>query len=308
MKNIIKITSIFSVLFCLASASVSADVIRHNKIGGSAKDDYQLGILKLALSYSKTQYEFEESPVPLTQTKLLADLDSNKMDVAWVGTSTTYEENFLPIRIPLFKGLLGHRIFLIRKGDQSSFNGVRNLEDLKQLKGGQVGSWTDTKILKDAGLNIVTTSKFNNLFYMLDGSRFDYFPRSVYSPWSDMANHPDLPFEVEKNILIVYPLPAYIFVNKDNIKLKNEILSGMNKAINDGSYNDFFYNYPLIKEGLANTKLEERTIFRIGYGDLHPDTPLDDERLWFNVEEYLSQQNQPVSEPISETIIEAITE
>lgn len=296
MKNMSKITSLISVLVCLISLSVNAEVIHHNKIGGSAKDAYQLGLLKLALSYSDTQYEFKESPVPLTQTKLLADLESKKMDVAWVGTSLQYEETFLPIRIPLFKGLLGHRIFLIREGDQSSFNGISTLNDLKRLKGGQIGSWTDTQILKEAGLNIVTTSKFNNLFYMLDGSRFDYFPRSVYSPWSDIANHPDLPLQVEKNILIVYPLPAYLFVNKDNIKLKNEILSGMNKAIDDGSFNDFFYNYPLIKEGLANTKLEQRTIFKIGYNKLHPDTPLDDTRLWFNVEEYLSQHQQPLSE------------
>lgn len=290
MKNILQKISLFSLLLCITTLSVNAEVIRHNKTGGSAKDEYQLSLLKLALSYSDTKYQFEESPVPLTQTKLLADLESKTMDVAWVGTSSAYEEKYMPIRIPLFKGLLGHRIFLIRKGDQSSFNNIYTVDDLKRLKGGQVGSWTDTAILKNAGLNIVTTSKFDNLFYMLDGARFDYFPRSVYSPWSDIANHPNLPLEVEENIIIVYPLPAYIFVHKDNVKLKNDILSGMYKAIEDGSFDELFYNYPLIRDGLANSKLENRRIFKVGNPDLHPKTPLNDKRLWFNIDEYIATQ------------------
>lgn len=291
MKGMLQKVSLFSLMLCVMAFNVSAEIIRHNKIG-SGKDEYQLGLLKLALSYSDTNYEFRESPVALTQTKWLSDLESKNMDIAWVGTSSKYEETFLPIRVPLFKGLLGHRIFLIRQGDQARFNSITSLDELKRVKGGQVGSWTDTAILKNADLNVVTTSKFNNLFYMLDGSRFDYFPRSIYSPWADMAKRPELPLQVEKNLIVVYPLPAYMFVNKDNIKLKNDIESGMFKAIEDGSFDEYFYSHPLIREGLDNSYLENRIILKVNNPYLHPDTPLDDKRLWFDIDEYIADKEK----------------
>lgn len=285
MKVILKACAL-SLILLLPQLANSAEILRHNKLN-SAKEEYQFGLLKLALSYSSTKYEFSESPVYMSQDKLVSDLDSNKVDVAWMGTSAKYEEDFLPIRIPLFKGLLGHRIFLIRRGEQSRFDNIRSIEDLSRLKAGQGASWTDAKIMKQAGLNVVTTAKYNNLFYMLEGSRFDYFPRSVYSPWGEMAKKPELPLQVEKGIILIYPLPAYIFVSSQNIRLKNEIESGLLKAIEDGSFDDYFYSHPMINEGLSNSNLKDRLVLRVPNNLMHKDTPIDDKRLWFDIEEYV---------------------
>ncbi|AWB68370.1 diguanylate cyclase [Saccharobesus litoralis] len=261
------------------------EIVRHNKID-SAKESYQLGVLKLALSYAAQPYEFQERSNYLTQTKLLNELDANRVDVAWVGTSKAYEERFLPVRVPLFKGLLGHRIFLIREGEQQKFDGITELTQLEGLKAGQGASWSDTKILKNAGLSVVTTAKYQNLFHMLDGSRFDYFPRSVYSPWAEMEKHPDLPFEVEKQLMVVYPLPAYIFVNRDNLALHKAIVDGLYKAIEDGSFDKYFFNHQMIKQGLERSDIKNRRVFELINPELSEDTPLDDKRLWFNVKSY----------------------
>lgn len=266
-------------------ASVYAQTIRHNAIN-SGKEAYQLSLLKLALSYADTAYTFVEKPDYLTQTTLLNELEQNRIDVAWVGTSKAYENRFLPIRIPLFKGLLGHRIFLIREGNQDKFNQINTINELAQLKAGQVSSWVDANILAQAGLKVVGTTKYQNLFYMLEGGRFDYLPRSVYSPWSEMKAHPNLPLQVERNLMIVYPLPAYFFVNKNNQKLHQNILTGLNKAINSGEFNRFFYQHPMIKSGLALSNIKQRTILKLNNPELSPQTPLNDKRLWFSVEDF----------------------
>lgn len=279
-------------IFALPTYIVSsAEQIRLNTVTAE-KDKYQLGLLKLALSYSDTEYEFIQSSNKLTQTKMLSELKSNKLDVAWGGTSKSWEEQFSPIRVPLFKGLLGHRIFIIREGEQSRFNQVSRLADLNSFKAGQGRSWSDCQVLNDAGVPLITTLKYNNLFYMLEGGRFDYLPRSVYSPWSEIKKRAELPLEVEKNILLVYPLPAYIFVNKENTQLKNEIERGLFKAIEDGSFDDYFYSHPLILEGLTKSKVENRTIFRLANKSLPAETPLADKRLWFDIDKYIARKKQ----------------
>lgn len=284
MKVILKYAALFLILL-LPQIGNTAELIRHNKIN-SAKEEYQFGLLKLALSYSSSKYEFAEAQDFASQAKLTSDLDSDKKDVGWMGTSSAYEEQFLPIRVPLFKGLLGHRIFLIRRGEQSRFDGVSSIEDLSRFKAGQGALWTDTKIMEQAGLDVVRTAKYNNLFPMLEGSRFDYLPRSIYSPWGEMAKRPNLPIQVEDNLILIYPLPAYFFVNSKNIRLKNEIESGLFKAIEDGSFDAYFYSHPMIKEGLSKSNLKNRTVLRVNNLMMHKDTPVDDTRLWFDIEAY----------------------
>ncbi|MCU4674010.1 transporter substrate-binding domain-containing protein [Catenovulum sp. 2E275] len=276
----------FVVACCLLSLPafvLHAETIRHNTIN-SAKEEYQLSLLKLALSYSDTQYEFKAEPEYLTQTKLLNDLEQDNIDIAWVGTSKEYEDKFLPIRVPLFKGLLGHRIFLIRQGEQAKFDRISSLHQLAQLKAGQVSSWVDAEILKQAGLNVVGTTKYENLFYMLEGGRFDYLPRSVYSPWAEMDAHPGLPLQVEAKLMIVYPLPAYFFVNKNNTKLYKAIETGLYKAIESGEFDQFFYQHPLIQSGLSKSKIKDRVVLKVQNPLLSDETPLEDNRLWFSVD------------------------
>ena len=54
---------------------------------------------------------------------------------------------------------------------------------------------------------------------MLEGGRYDYFPRGVHEPWSEITARPHLPLTVEKHILVKYPMPAYLFVNKIYVAL-----------------------------------------------------------------------------------------
>lgn len=267
--------------------TTAAETIRINSVIAE-KDKYQLGLLKLALSYSDTDYNIIQSPRALPQTKMLNDLEAGDLELAWGGTSNNWEQRFAPIRIPLFKGLLGHRVFIIREGDQARFDRINSLKDLNEFKAGQGRSWSDVKVLNDAGVPQVTAHKYDNLFYMLEGGRFDYLPRSVYTPWSEISKHSDIPLQVEENILLVYPLPAYVFVNKSNMKLKHEIEDGLNKAIEDGSFDDYFYNHSLIKDSLAKSELDSRIIIRLTNRSLPKATPLDDQRLWFDIDHYIA--------------------
>ncbi|WP_440906358.1 diguanylate cyclase (plasmid) [Catenovulum sp. SX2] len=260
-------------------------VIKHNKID-SPKEEYQFGLLKLALSYSDKKYQFDESNTYLTQQKLMSDLGSNNISVAWVGTSSEYEQTYQPIRVPLFKGLLGYRIFLIKPEAQESFNQINSAKDLSGLRAGQVRTWVDTQILQQANLPVVTSNKFSNLFYMLEGQRFDYFPRSVYSAYAEKQKYPELGLQVENSLILVYTLPGYFFVNKQNQALYQEISAGLNAAIDDGSFDQYMLNHPLIKDALELSNIQNRKVIRLDNPFLPPQTPINDKRLWFNLAQH----------------------
>src|SRR5581483_11043806 len=55
------------------------------------------------------------------------------IDVTWTMTSRELEKTLLPIRIPIDRGAGGWRVFLIDKDNQSTFDQVKTLDDLKKL-------------------------------------------------------------------------------------------------------------------------------------------------------------------------------
>lgn len=280
-----KLLSAVLIIYCALTPFLNAKTItiRHT-LADVPKEQYQLGLLKLALSYdTQNTYIYQSSATAFTQTKLESALENKQLDVIWLGSNKNYETRFKAIRVPLYKGLLGHRVFIIKQGQQSKFDSITSLQSLKTLKAGQGRTWSDTAILQNAGVPVVTTNKYENLFYMLEGERFDYFPRGVHEPWSEITQYSELNLTVEKKLLLVYPLPAYLFVHKDNLELAQTIKSGLLKAIEDGSFDSYFYNNPMIKAVLEKANLSERTVFRIDNPNLPADTPFNDERLWYKL-------------------------
>ncbi|KMT64279.1 diguanylate cyclase [Catenovulum maritimum] len=247
------------------------------------KEAYQFGLLKLALSYDKgNDYIFQESKRYIPQTSMIEQLKTNKLDVAWTGTSKELENSLTPIRIPLYKGLLGHRIFIIREGNQAKFDQIKSLSELKSLTAAQERSWADTAILRSAGIKVYGTRTYENLFHMLEGGRYDYLPRGVHEPWAEIASRPELPLTVEKNLLVKYPMPAYFFVNKENQALAQAIYSGLDAAINDGTFNDYFFNNPMIQDVIEKANIEHRLVFEIENPSIPEQTPFQDKRLWLD--------------------------
>ena len=249
------------------------------------KEAFAAEILALALSKVEPNVEFIESDTSMTEARLVQAIEENEIDVLWAGAAKDKEEKMLTVRIPILKGLLGHRIFVIRKEDRAKFEAIRTRADLDQFFAGQGTFWGDTQVLKNAKLPTVTTIKYENHFPMLEGGRFDYFPRAVHEPWVEVINHADLNLAVDSNVMLIYPYAMWFFVNKDNQALHDKIYKGFEMAIEDGSYDKLFFSNPMIKSALDQAKLGDRTVFRLDNPFMHPDTPTQREEFWLNIDE-----------------------
>ena len=199
-------------------------------------------------------------------------------------TTLTLEQQFLPVRIPVDKGLLGYRLFLVRSADLPRFAGVRTLQDLRALRAGQGSNWADVAILRSAGIPVVEGSSYDGLFNMLMARRFDYFSRAVDEALREIEEHhasqPQM--ALEPGLLLYYPLPRYFFVRRDaeGRRLAQRIGAGLEIMIRDGTLDQLFQRYK--GKSIEQADLPHRRVIRIDNPGLPPETPLSRGELWYN--------------------------
>ncbi len=267
----------------MVSASALAQPLRYNA-SDAAQERYIIDILSLAVEKSGGNYELQGTTETFTDAKVREELKTQGIDVYWTMTSSELEKEFLPVRIPIFKGLLGNRIFIINADEQHKFTGVHSLRELSQLQAGQGTLWPDTKILDGAGLPVVTALKYESLFHMLEGNRFDYYPRGVHEPWNEVNQYANLNLAIERELMLVYRAPMYFFVNQSNTELAKALTEGLEVAIADGSFDRVFYSSPVIQDVLNKANMAGRRVFHVDNPLLSSATPLDRKELWLDVE------------------------
>lgn len=269
------------VLMFLTSVLYAAE-LRIKAVQGE-KEQLVFSILKLVLSKSLGEVHFLESHNNCSEARLLREVEAGRVDIMWAGADKERDKRLRAIRIPVLKGLLGHRVFIIRKEDQQKFRQIRSLNELKTMHAGQGAFWGDTPVLKNAGLPVTTSVKYSTLFPMLDNRRFDYFPRAVHEPWVEIDAHPSLDLTVDNNVLLVYPFAMHFYVNKSDQKLYDAIQQGFETAIADGSFDRLFFNHSMIRDIQKKAQLSQRRVFHIDNPFLHPDTPRHREELWLDL-------------------------
>lgn len=277
-RFLLTISTLF--LFSHQIAFAETNTIRISNIGDE-NGKYAASMVKLALSYSGDgRITYQELPDNFTQKRSQEEILRGNIHVMWAATDQELENQLLPIRIPLYKGLLGHRIFLIRADGQAQFDRITSLDELKEIPIGQGRGWADSDILKDNGFKVYTPTKFDSLMHMLDGGRFDAFPRGVFEPFKEVTNYSHLKLAVEKRFMLVYKMPFYLFVSPQNKQLATDLESGLKKAIADGSFEKLFLSNPNVQEAIKSANMKNRTIFYLANPKLPPQTPVDIKEYW----------------------------
>lgn len=244
--------------------------------------DYFTTLLLMALNASKADNEEIDiifSPRNYPQVRWIKMLQNDKSNfVIWTMTDKERERQLRPIRIPLFKGLFGYRVLLIRKQEQARFDKVKTVQDLAAFLGGQGAHWPDTPILQANGLRLTTAETTESLFRMIKAKRFDYFPRGVSETWFELSQRKEPNLALEENILFYYPADIYFFVNKENEALAQRIEKGMEALIDNGKFDQFFYHHPRVSSGLE--QLKRRRIIHLKNPYLPAETPVNNPRYW----------------------------
>ena len=244
---------------------------------------YPLAVLTLALDATGVRYKLSPSDRIILQAKAIRQLKENReVNVIWSMTNPQREQELLPVRIPIAKGLIGWRVAFIHEDDVERFSSVTSLRELLSFTAIQGRDWPDTKILQANGFNVLSVLDFPEARTALSRKEGDFFPRSVIEVMLEMESlDTGLDIVLNEEFLIQYPAAMYFFVNKSNKTLAKLIETGLRRAIASGEFDALFERS--FKDVLAELRVGDRELFRLSNPLLPDEAPVDDASLWFDI-------------------------
>ncbi|MEC5398296.1 hypothetical protein [Uliginosibacterium sp. H1] len=261
---------------------------------------YYWQVLEAALASNRDKYgDFAVEPyaTPMTFQRAAAEVETGKGRVNIVARATNLdlETRLRPIRLPLDKGLLGARLFLVTQDTAAKLEKVRTLEELQQYTIGQNSAWTDVKILQNAGFKVVIADDYEGLFQMLSAKRFDLFSRGAIEIDAEWKAHRDtLPnLVIDRSFMLYYPLPRYFFVPRtaEGEKMAERIEDGLRRLQKSGEFERRYQDYKRLV--LKDVSLAGRRVFRLTNTQLSPETPLSDKYWWDDLSAELNARSKP---------------
>jgi hypothetical protein len=254
---------------------------------GDERHLYYWQLLDAALASNRDKYgDYSASAFssPMTFQRSAAEVESGggRVNIVSRATNLDLERRLRPIRIPLDKGLLGARMFLVMPKTEARLERVRTLDQLKQFSIGQSSSWTDVRILQAAGFKLILSDAYTPLFDMLGAGRFDLFSRGaieIDAEWR--ANRENVPgLTIDRYFLLHYPLPRYFFVPRtaEGERMAERIEDGLQRLRRSGEFERRYQAWK--KLVLKDIHLGGRTVFRLPNPELSPEAPLSDKYWW----------------------------
>ncbi|WP_281557175.1 hypothetical protein [Thalassomonas sp. RHCl1] len=251
-------------------------------------ESYWIGLLKLALEKSGRDYQL--SPVSakgVPHARLVSNLlNKGPVNIIFMGTSKEMEEKLLPVRIPLFRGLVGYRIMMTTTENAAVFSDISSVTAFKNAVIGLGLNWPDEVIMKEAGLNVVTLP-YHRLFNALAGGRFHGVSRGAHEVKGEyeILKQTKTNLVIDNHLVLAYRLATFFFVAPDNRALADAIRFGLEQAYRDGSFLAYFNNHPAVDNAIKLLNDPKRTWLWLENHHLSPQTRDIPPAYWFSPSE-----------------------
>lgn len=211
------------------------------------------------------------------------------IDIFWMGTDKKRSSTLRAVPIPLERGLMGYRQFIVHRERLAEFEQIKSLEDLAKFKACQGAQWPDTDILRDARLPVVTSTGYEGLFKQVAAGRCDYFPRGFHEIKIEMAKrekeYPAL--VIFDSLLLHYPFGIYFFVRKDNKALADWIEQGLQQMIDDGELMQHMQAHQHTSRAFPLATTQKRRLISIQNADFPSLEDNSNLRYWFQPEDFV---------------------
>ena len=238
-------------------------------------------VLRQAVVHSGSSYRLDSVSNPVGQGRAIRMMSAGEgpINLLWSMTSEVREQQLLPLRIPLDRGLMGWRLLLVRKDERTRFAAMRNVNDLRDIAIGQMHDWPDTQILRANGLTVGTSSVFANLFAMLLRGRIDAIALSALEVEQEMfRSGVGSQLAIAPGWMLRYPTAYYVFVSPREPQIAEDLRRGMERLVSEGRLQALFQQ--LLRPQLDRLGLRERRVVALINPLLPSATPLRRPELW----------------------------
>lgn len=276
---------VFILFVCRQALAVETILINKPIDSQDRRKDYPKELLVEVLKATESKYGPFELKYSIAMGSLWAKLYMTKDgygDVIHSASRLDWDKELIPVRIPIMRGMLGLRVFLINKDKQPTFAKVNTVEQLKTLALGSGYNWAVTKLFEHHGFKVVTAENYLSIFSMLKNNRFDYFPRGLNEilPEYDINFNSNSQLHVEETILLHIPLPVYFYVNSQKPKLAKRIEEGLLSVKKDGIFDHLFLKY--FKDVKDKFNVKNRKIFYLENPGIAENLPQEDPLKFFD--------------------------
>lgn len=220
----------------------------------------------------------------------------HSIDIFWLGGSKARARDLLIVPVPLERGLVGYRQFIIRKERVAEFDAIKTVTDLTRFKACQGAQWVDTEVLREANLPLVTSVGYEGLFKQLAAGRCDYFPRGFHEAKIEMASrataYPEL--VVYEPLILHYPFATYFFVNPKNKVLAQWLEEGLEKMIDDGELIEYIQQHKYTSRAFPLQGAEDLRLLVIPNNNLPVFSDDKNLRYWFQPSDFVAAKDSAV--------------
>lgn len=228
--------------------------------------------------------------IDMAEDRMVRELRADRIiDILWLGGNKERARDLLMVPVPLERGLVGYRQFIIRKERVAEFDAVKTLADLAKYKACHGAQWGDTEILRAAQLPVVTSVNYESLFKQLAAGRCDYFPRGIHQGRVEVAKRaavfPDL--IVYEPLILHYPFASYFYVNPKNKELAQWLQEGLEKMIDGGEILAYMQQQEHTRHAFPLQRLDEKRLLIIPNLDLPDASDEKNSRYWFQPSDFV---------------------
>ena len=162
--------------------------------------------------------------------------------VTVAGNPKFYEGSFVPIYTPLAKGILGHRLLIVRETCMSQFTGDDISSRLKLMNMGIPDTWADADLFRFNQFPVVEKGSLQDIFQRLKRGECDYVTfgaNEIMSIYETFAK-PLGGLVIAPDIKLYYPFALVFYVNPKQVTLAERIQRGLMLFQSIGQFDDFF--------------------------------------------------------------------
>lgn len=266
--------SLFTLLFSIGiwtyipnSYAVDTFIINPPESNNDHRYQYTYDLLTLIIEATNNDFgvgTIQISDVVMSRNRIFRGLLEGKtVNVIAEASNSQWDEQLIPIKIPIRKGIQGFRVFIIKKQNLPIMANINTLAQLMALDTGSGSQWSSKAAMQNAGFNVIESIQYDNLFNMLSMGRFITFGRGVNEAFQEVEQfkqqYPDL--VVDDNILLHIPLATYYYVAPNQPRLATRIQEGLKRIIANGKFDELFYRRHC--EFLLKSNINHRRVFKI---------------------------------------------
>lgn len=261
-------------------------VLRPQSAIVSHHSHFKDALLKRAMEVTSEEYgayKFVVNTIRMNRSRALMNIIKGESHNVYIAPGNQeWAQQAIEIKIPVRLGLLSYRLLLIHKDDLELFSHINTLEQLKALKAGLRTKWLTTKIFKNNKFTMIENENYNRLFLLLDKHKFDYFPRSIYEIYDELADRDKLykNIVVEPTIALHLPTATYVYVSPNEPELAKRIMKGLTQLFESGELRTIVEKY--YGDNIKKAQLATRKIIDIDNPFYLESDRLNDQKYLYN--------------------------